>query len=220
MKFGVFSDLHLEFHSYKFPTDMNDEVDAWLNAGDTHPFYGQRVKFERDNLTKPHVTIMGNHDVYRDDWYGTVPTQHVEIGGVKVSACTLWTDGGNEYEWRQDIRNYLNDSRMIASYDYDTYTETHQDHVQFLRDNPADIVMTHHLPSYLSVHPKYAVQPNRAFASNLDQLVEDLQPKYWIHGHTHEKFDYMIGKTRVICHPRGYIHESNFNDYRPTIIEV
>jgi len=27
----------------------------------------------------------------------------------------------------------------------------------------------------------------------------------WIHGHTHNSFDYTVcGETRVICNPRGY----------------
>jgi hypothetical protein len=30
------------------------------------------------------------------------------------------------------------------------------------------------------------------------------QIKLWTHGHTHDPFDYMVGKTRVVCNPRGY----------------
>ena len=26
----------------------------------------------------------------------------------------------------------------------------------------------------------------------------------WVHGHTHDTFDYAIRGTRVICNPRGY----------------
>ena len=26
----------------------------------------------------------------------------------------------------------------------------------------------------------------------------------WIHGHTHDSFDYFINGTRVVCNPRGY----------------
>jgi hypothetical protein len=26
----------------------------------------------------------------------------------------------------------------------------------------------------------------------------------WIHGHTHESFDYVVSGTRVVCNPRGY----------------
>ena len=26
----------------------------------------------------------------------------------------------------------------------------------------------------------------------------------WIHGHTHDSFDYRLNGTRVVCNPRGY----------------
>jgi len=44
-----------------------------------------------------------------------------------------------------------------------------------------------------------------AFASNLDHLVE--RADLWIHGHTHDNFDYQLGRCRVVCNPRGYVWE-------------
>jgi hypothetical protein len=38
------------------------------------------------------------------------------------------------------------------------------------------------------------------------------QIKLWTHGHTHELFDYMIGDTRVVCNPRGYINYEELAD--------
>lgn len=65
------------------------------------------------------------------------------------------------------------------------------------------IVVTHHLPSLASVAPRFLKDPvSAAFASRVDELVE--QSDLWIHGHTHDSFDYGIGKCRVICNPRGY----------------
>ena len=26
----------------------------------------------------------------------------------------------------------------------------------------------------------------------------------WVHGHTHDSFDYTVNGTRVVCNPRGY----------------
>jgi Icc-related predicted phosphoesterase len=41
------------------------------------------------------------------------------------------------------------------------------------------------------------------------------QPRLWIHGHTHESFDYEIGKTRVVCNPRGYASIEENKGFRP-----
>ena len=70
------------------------------------------------------------------------------------------------------------------------------------------VVITHHLPSEGSVHPRYAnSELNPAFTSRLDETVglADL----WLHGHTHQSCDHLVaGKdghvARVVCNPRGY----------------
>lgn len=71
-------------------------------------------------------------------------------------------------------------------------------------DGPT-VVVTHHAPHPLSVHPKYAEDPvTPAFVSDLSSLIDRAQPDLWIHGHVHQPFDYVVGKTRIACNPRGY----------------
>jgi hypothetical protein len=67
-------------------------------------------------------------------------------------------------------------------------------------------VLTHHAPSYQSIHPKYRMETvNGSYASDLDDLIlSHPQIKYFSHGHTHESMSYTIGECRVICNPRGY----------------
>jgi Icc-related predicted phosphoesterase len=38
-------------------------------------------------------------------------------------------------------------------------------------------------------------------------MFEDWAPTLWVHGHTHEAFDYRINDTRVIVNPRAYPNE-------------
>ncbi len=80
------------------------------------------------------------------------------------------------------------------------------------------VVVSHHLPSDGSVHPRYAgSELNPAFASRIDDTVglADL----WLHGHTHESADYLLEKpnghpTRVVCNPRGYSrYEQDVENY-------
>lgn len=71
------------------------------------------------------------------------------------------------------------------------------------------VVVTHHLPTYESIDMKYRkewlIHENAGFASDLSEYILDRERiEYWIHGHTHSSCDYMTGKTRVICNPRGY----------------
>ena len=68
------------------------------------------------------------------------------------------------------------------------------------------LVMTHHTPSYLSIHPKYGDDLlNYAYTTDLSNLILDNpRIKHYVHGHTHDSFDYMIGDCRIMCNPRGY----------------
>ena len=86
----------------------------------------------------------------------------------------------------------------------------------------SDIVLTHHMPSAQSVHKKWAGEiTNCFFYTDLENIIKDKQPKFWQHGHTHNPFDYSIGKTRVYCNPFGYPHEGeNPNFWSRVVVEV
>jgi hypothetical protein len=67
------------------------------------------------------------------------------------------------------------------------------------------VVVTHHLPSARSINGRFEGDPiNPCFASDLDALVLAHAPALWIHGHTHDSCDYVLGTTRVVCNPKGY----------------
>jgi len=87
----------------------------------------------------------------------------------------------------------------------------HAESVAWLRselakcDRAHTIVVTHHAPSPRSQAPYHAnslLEP--AFASDLDELVEESHVPLWIHGHTHYNVDYVIGSTRILTNQRGY----------------
>jgi hypothetical protein len=63
---------------------------------------------------------------------------------------------------------------------------------------------------------------NGAYMSDLDNFIEiHSQIKYWIHGHTHKKQNYIIGETSIVCNPRGYLGiESLASKFEFLIIDV
>ena len=86
------------------------------------------------------------------------------------------------------------------------------------------VVVGHHSPSKLSTKPQYEdeVIMNGGYSSDLSEFILDHpQIKLWTHGHTHHKFDYMIGSTRIVCNPRGYInYEPDADNFQLQFIEV
>ena len=63
---------------------------------------------------------------------------------------------------------------------------------------------------------------NGGYSSDLDEFIEDHpEIRLWTHGHTHHEFDYMIGKTRVVCNPRGYAgHEQRADEWRLKTVDI
>jgi Icc-related predicted phosphoesterase len=70
------------------------------------------------------------------------------------------------------------------------------------------VVVTHHAPSRSSIHPRFAGSLlNACFVSDLEALADGDKVRLWVHGHTHDSFDYQLNGTRVVCNPRGYARD-------------
>ncbi len=92
------------------------------------------------------------------------------------------------------------------------------------KDGEKVIVVGHHTPSHQSCHPRYKDDQimNGGYHNNYEEYIADHpQIVLWTHGHTHERYDYMIGETRIICNPRGYVgHEQISLDFQLKVVEV
>ena len=90
--------------------------------------------------------------------------------------------------------------------------------------NQKIVVVGHHAPSKLSTKPRYRdeVIMNGAYSSDLSEFILDNPKiKLWTHGHTHDVYDYMIGSTRIVCNPRGYIgYEECADNFKLMYVEV
>jgi hypothetical protein len=159
----------------------------------------------------------------------------VVIGDTRFIGATLWTDYelfGDAEKAMLDAANGMNDHRLILAapdnrvrrfspYHARERHRRERAYIEAALATPFDgatVVVTHHLPSISSVPDRFALDDlTPAFASDLQDLILTYQPSLWIHGHTHDSFDYCIGETRIICNPHGYDHERN-RDYDPQLV--
>lgn len=149
--------------------------------------------------------------------------QHIDIDDVRILGCTLWTDyqyKANE-ETMEKAKHFMRDYKQIYAgnelFSPEVSIQIHAKQRQWLQQalitakelGKKTIVMSHHSVSPLSVSEKYASLPsNAAFVSDFSEWMhKDWAPMLWVHGHTHEAFDYRIGNTRVIVNPRAYPNE-------------
>jgi Icc-related predicted phosphoesterase len=155
---------------------------------------------------------------------------HTFIGG------TLWTDmNKNDPNTLWHVRRVMNDFRIVSNGGRNDLIpeEVYSDHLRMMEfiksvvdENKEGkfVVVGHHAPSKLSIKPRYQkdVLTNGAYSSDLSEFILDRpQIKLWTHGHTHEVFDYMVGSTRILCNPRGYIdYEDRANDFELLFTEI
>lgn len=158
---------------------------------------------------------------------------------VRFLGGTLWTSFNNSPTTMLAAEYGMNDFRIIktnftdpGSWESSERTFRPQDAqnehfktVEFLEQKLAEptetratVVATHHGPSMQSVHNKFVNEGdlNYAYASALDDLVE--QTDLWVHGHTHESLDYELGKSRVVCNPRGYVGHAVNHNFNPNLV--
>lgn len=184
------------------------------------------------------------------DVLGYLPNLHIleketwVLDDVTFIGGTLWTDmNQRSIRTLHEISRMMNDFRCVdnsaKSSDQRgwnprfTTTDAADDHDAMLeyirltiegRWDQKFVVVGHHAPSRLSTHPRYADQHimNGGYSSELDNFILDHpQIKLWTHGHTHEDFDYMIGSTRILCNPRGYInYEERADTWTLKTVEV
>lgn len=185
-----------------------------------HEYYGGRFGFDLSRERARDLRLPGTH--FLDDSVAV-------IGGVRFIGCTLWTDfelngsTAKDVAWAmRDVGGMLADFVAIQDFSDSTgklttqRTKTmHERSRTFLKETlatPFDgptVVVTHHAPHRGSLHSRWRDSTlNPGFVSDLEGLILAGQPDLWVHGHVHDSFDYMVGRTRVVCNPKGYGDEN------------
>ncbi len=153
-----------------------------------------------------------------------VEKETVILDDVAFVCATLWTDmdnnnpitmydselvmtdyriirvGPEEEPWKYKLKaiHTMADHRTAVAY---IFPEIEKQKA----DGKKVVVVTHHLPSFQSIPDEFKGDSlNGAYATELYNEVADSEADLWIHGHTHGSQNYFIGKTRVVCNPRGY----------------
>lgn len=234
MKIGIISDLHrhhwteknlgsVQYHQVIDACEV-EKPDFVVDAGD---YETTDIHDRLEEMEIPVLRIPGNHDYYGTDWEQRDISKEVLMWGTKgvgVVGTTLWTDFDNENpNLMVKAPIVMNDYRQIKNFNPYRCLKTHKQQLEWLRDrlHLANVVVTHHGPSFRSVPYQYRTSNiNGLFFSNLDDIIEKSNVSLWIHGHTHYPSDYKIGKTRVVCNPCGYPHERRDKPYEPQFITI
>ena len=200
MKLAIISDLHLDMAPIRIPDlGLDDQVDLTIIAGDLHPNQHSRHRFIIDlelYTNAPVMFVPGNHDYYGDS-SPQHPIVQFSSDGLKFAGATLWTKFDHPIQWVNYVTG-LRDYQNIENWTEDAYTRAHATQKRFLLNSKADVIVSHHAPSYQSVSAEFKGDLlNCCFMNDMDEDIYGLEykPKLWIHGHVHQNHDYMIGET-------------------------
>lgn len=213
-----------------------------------HEYYNKRP-YDTWKYSPDHVLNMSEKETLAESYMLThanlyvLANTHVTIPGFeqfRFVGTTLWTDIPDDK--RASLSYYMGDFVYIQSavhppnpFTADEWIDLHYDSCEFLREQfheaethtQKTIVITHHLPTYTLILPKYKDSShNCGFAANCDELLQDPSVALWVCGHSHGQQDLQVQKkdgttTRVVLNARGYKGETSVQSYSPTkVVEL
>jgi len=228
MRIQVLSDIHAEFH-----TDFGEGfitqylrpkgVDVLIIAGDIG--VGDSLFYALELIAKHYVNasvlyVPGNHDFYNSNFPKMLNSLHIlsssidnlfvldnkmkVINGVSFIGSTLWFRKQKDY---QKYTAMLTDFDLIRNFEDRVFKENRKC-LNFLNwhVNEDAVVITHHMPTIKSTPIRFLTDPlNMFFVCDMEKLIKKRKPKLWVHGHTHDSFNYLLEKTHIVCNPLGYV---------------
>ena len=235
MRINYINDIHLEFGAL---SENPFGGDVLILAGDIT--VKNRVDWINEIAKdfKHVIYVLGNHEFYRQYYNETyektkkqlvasnvhlLQNESVTLDGITFHGTTLWSDfeRGNPLSYIQ-CGNSLSDFNLIYRNLHGKRFSpqlAHLEHVTaktFLHQNVKknDVVVTHHAPTFESIGEDFKKSDlNGGYASDLSELIINLEPFLWFHGHLHNTSDYMVHNTRVLNNPRGYREHKMNSDF-------
>lgn len=246
------SDLHLDYLTNTLRKAFLNNLDEWLAdlpkrpevlvvAGDTGEMGAIKNRYityeciEKLCFLFPNVVLVaGNHDhagtsisKVKDD-YRALSHRLTNFHPLMNSEVTInsqrFLGGVGWYPDCEDVlmKQYFYDYRAIDDFEPEVYEENRKFNELVSNSTLNDVVVSHHAPSYQSVHARFQGAPSNVFFINpIDDILLKAQPKLFVHGHVHHSFDYKLGNTRVYVNPFGYYKEDvNPNFWNQILVEV
>jgi len=227
----ILSDIHIDKHddlgASFWRTLRKGDADTLVMAGDIcelrFPDRLREVLAAVAPRYKHIVYVPGNHEFWGMNPFHAwkrlkkiqreVPNFHplnnelVELDGQRFYGGTMWfaAPPPELAHMKKKWPDYL----YVEKFEPWAYDSNRLFREEFEQVVAGDVVITHHMPSYQSVAQRYiGDKSNHFYVSPMEDQILHRKPAIWVHGHTHNSFDYTLGETRVVCNPLGYPHET------------
>jgi Icc-related predicted phosphoesterase len=233
MKLQFMSDLHIDHYNHFF--EIQPVAPNLALIGDIAQSYTPKMYKFLDSISSEFERVFfipGNHeyygsyidhtDVYLQDLCKDLDIEFlqkktVEVDGVLISGCTLWSHA------TPSGFHKTNDERWIKNFDQEKMVAEHKQHLAFLeqelhknRKKP-HVVLTHYAPMFEMNGIWQNGENNCMFATDLKYLFQH-PLKYWLCGHVHQNLtNYHNGIpciTNCFGEPEELDIKESFNPYK------
>lgn len=211
-----------------------------------HEYYGSNVKMAIQ-IHRRRVSEWNEERSYRTTNHGRLEFLDNEAmiwnNQVQFIGSTLWTDFDKQdplvmltaQQCMNDFNRIKYDGRRMTPYDQYVLHQRAKCWIFDMvrsgnRKGLKNFVITHHGPSEMSIHPKYRNADrvsqllNHCYVSEMTEALNSYDIECWVHGHTHNSFDYRTDTgadgTRVVVNPHGYHNENAFGFDPDKLIEI
>ena len=205
MRLDVISDIHLEF----FGDQGADFVASWIPtapvlvlAGDVGDARWWREGLRHLQTLCEHyeqvLFVAGNHD-----YYGT----YLEDTDARLRRVEEQIEN---FRWLEQEKIEIDGVKFAGC-------------TLWFKEDPAGQIYEKWMNDFNLIEGlRHEDNPlTRYFLCAVDDVILDLQPKLWVHGHTHVPCDYRLWDTRVVCNPKGYPEERGLDrPYGPVTVEI
>lgn len=203
----------------RFIEQCSQEYDHVILVTGNHEYYATKNSYEYNNMYKIdtlindvckrfyNVHFLNKTDLiltcYLDDYVflGTTMWSHIsQLNYDKIKSSI------NDYNYVYNNGRKLtpNETNLLYLTNLKWLTKKIE---EYRETNKKIIVVTHHMPSFRLINDKYKdSEVNEAFASNLEDLM--LEVDYWIYGHTHDHNIQTINGCKCIVNAHGYINNN------------
>jgi len=241
MRIQILSDIHTEFHNdsgeqfitaYLRPKGVDVLIIAGdIGVGDSLFYSLQRISEHYKNTAVLYVP--GNHDFYHSNFAKILHKLSIlenaidnlfvlnnrmkVIGGIDFVGAPLWFKRKKNYKKHAPD---ISDFEVIKGFEDRVFKENKKS-LKFLdwHVSGRSIVITHHQPTFKSTPMEYRTVPSNIFYyCNMEKLIKERKPLMWVHGHTHGSFNYILGKTHVVCNPLGYVGRQVNAEFIPNMM--
>lgn len=215
---------------------VSTEADVLVLAGDMINATAHQIDYllwRFEDVKIPILYVPGNHEYWEQSFLDVKGLLKEKLSGTNITlldqnsmiiadtlfiGATLWTSLANPM--KALVANSSRDFQRIKDLTVDRWHNRHVDNLEYINktlDFHTDsglkkVVISHYLPSYQSVPERFKEDLGNCIfvAEDAEIVIDEHQPELWLHGHTHDSNDYLLGNTRVVSNPKGRWY-SDFN---------